>query len=376
MQPKKQLTPQKEADLIRRIHAITDEIGLPYFELRLFQGYENLFTYVDKPDDCADKNNLYLYSCTKPLTVTCALQLWDQGLLSLDDALVKYLPAFEKAFTLDTNGNKQIVGPHITLRHLFTMTAGFDYNIATEPLKALFNTQKNPSTAAFVDTLAEHPLQFVPGTQFNYSLCLDVLARVVEVVSGQRFSAYMQEHILTPLQMSDCGFHDNDFDHMLPQYIVKDGKIVPYPLRNDLVPSTEFDSGGAGLIGTTADYTKFAVALANDGVADNGYRLLQPETIRLMSAPHTQSLRLENQFTCVQGDDYSYGFGVRSRIKPTDFGLNIGEFGWDGAAGSYLLIDPERKLSLTMGMHLLGWPDVFGKTHLKLVETVYRAFEF
>ena len=371
-----QLEIQKERELIRRIRAITEAIPLPYFEMHLFQGYESLFTYVDKPDDCADKRKVYLYSCTKPLTVTCALQLWEQGLLSLDDALVKYLPAFEKAFTLDADGNKQIVGPQITLQHLLTMTAGFDYNIATPPLKALFNAKKNPSTAAFVDALAEHPLQFAPGTQFNYSLGLDVMARVVEVVSGQRFSTYMQDHILTPLEMTDCGFHDTDTAHMLPQYIMEDGKVIPYPLRNDLVPSTEFDSGGAGLIGTVADYSKFAVALANDGVAANGYRLLKPETIRLMSAPHVKSLTLENQFTCPQGDDYSYGFGVRSRTKPTDYGLNVGEFGWDGAAGSYLLIDPDRKVSLTMGMHLLGWPSVFDKTHLKLVEAVYRAFEF
>ncbi len=367
------IDPTTQDLLTKRIRTITEDVSLPYFEMHVFQHYDRLFSYTDKPANCQKKNKLYFYSCTKPLTVVCALQLMECGKLSLDDTLVTYLPSFEKAFFINPLGERQLVGSEITLRHLLTMTAGFGYDFEIAPLKTLFATQKNPTTTEIIDKLAEHPLLFRPGTQFCYSLCLDVMARVIEVVSQQRFSEYMQQHVFTPLEMENCGFREDNLDEMLPQHIVKDGKITPYFLRNDLVRSNGFDSGGAGVIGTIDDYGKFAVTLANGGVAANGYRLLKPESVLAMRTPHIQSLKIENNFTCVQGNDYSYGLGVRTRTVPTSYGLPVGEFGWDGAAGSYLLIDPQKQLSITMGMHLLEWPHLFSGKHLDLVEQVYRV---
>lgn len=352
------MTSEKRNALTQSIRSITHAISLPYFEVRVFQKHTELFTYVEKPAQWADKDKLYLYSCTKPVTAVCALQLIEQGKLSLEDPVANYIPAFQ---------NREI-----KLLHLLTMTAGLSYYFQMPSLKKLLESQENPSTAAIIDAIAEAPLLFAPGTQFCYSFCMDVVARVVEVVSGLRFSDFVQRNVFTPLEMTSCTFRDTDPAHMLPQYTVRDGKIVLFHQHNELVPSSDFDSGGAGLIGTVEDYAKFAATLANDGVAANGYRLLTQESILLLRTPHIDSLHIENDFTCVQGKAYSYGLGVRTRTEPTDFGLMPGEYGWDGAAGSYLMVDPNRQISITMGMHLRHWPEVFSSGHLQIVEQIYR----
>ena len=354
------MTSEKRNALIQSIRSITDASSLPYFEVRVFQKHTELFTYVEKPAQWADKDKLYLYSCTKPVTAVCALQLIEQGKLSLEDPVANYIPAFQ---------NREI-----KLLHLLTMTAGLSYNFGMPSLKKLLESQENPSTAAIIDAIAEAPLLFAPGTQFCYSFCMDVVARVVEVVSGLRFSDFVQRNVFTPLEMTSCTFRDTDPAHMLPQYTVRDGKIVLFHQHNELVPSSDFDSGGAGLIGTVEDYAKCAATLANDGVAANGYRLLTPESIALMRKPHIESLQIENEFTCAQGKAYSYGLGVRTRTEPTDFGLMPGEYGWDGAAGAFLLVDPNTQISITMGMHLRGWPEVFRNGHLQIVEQIYKTF--
>lgn len=366
----------KEEQLIHDIHTITEEVGLPYFEVRAFKGYENIFTHIDKPADCADKDKVYLYSCTKPITVVCALQLVEAGKLSLDDCVSKYIPAFENAFVLDEGGNKQPIDKPITLRHLLTMSAGLDYQNSIARTLEFCEQQDNPSTEEIINEIARYPLNFMPGTQFYYSFCLDVLARVVEVASGMLFSDYAEQHVFKPLGMTSCGFRDNDQKRMLPQYTVSGDSIVLAHQYNAMVPSDKFDSGGAGLIGTAADYAKLGVALANDGLAENGYRLLRPESVLKMRTPQIDFLSVENSFTCVQGSDYSYGFGVRTRTVPTDFGLGVGEFGWDGAAGTYLMVDPIKNISIVMGMHVLVWPNVFKDKHLEIVKKVYETFDF
>lgn len=358
--------------LIQSIRAITQAVSLPYFEVRVFRNHDALFTYVDKPAHCAGKDKLYLYSCTKPLTVACVLQLMEQGKLALEDPLVKYIPTFEKACYLDNCGQKKQVGPQITLLHLLTMTAGLSYDFEMPSLKKLCQTNAKASTAEIIGAIAEEPLLFAPGTQFRYSFCLDVAARVVEVVSGQRFSDYIQQNVLTPLEMTSCSFRDTDRERMLPQYAAENGKIVPFHQYNELILSPDFDSGGGGLIGSAEDYAKFAATLASGGVAANGYRLLKPESVAAMHVPHIASLHIQNKFTCVQGEGYSYGLGVRTRTAATDFGLLPGEFGWDGAAGTYLLVDPNRQISITMGMHLRNWPEVFPTGHMQIVEQIYR----
>ena len=102
--------------------------------------------------------------------------------------------------------------------------------------------------------------------------------------------------------------------------------------------------------------------------------MLREETVEKIRSIQVQGVSFQNSFTCVQGDEYGYGLGVRVRKKPTSWGLAEGEFGWDGAAGSYVMIDPQRQVSVFIGMHVRNWPEVFTEKHLQIVESIYQAF--
>ena len=141
-----------------------------------------------------------------------------------------------------------------------------------------------------------------------------------------------------------------------------------------LLPTKAYESGGAGLSSTVEDYSLFAEALACGGTGKNGYQVIKKETVALLCSKQLDGLSLNNAFTCIQGDDYDYGLGVRIRNKDTAWGLEKGEFGWDGAAGSYVMVDPKREVSVFIGMHVLDWPTIFMEKHLQIVEQLYKEF--
>lgn len=356
------------------MESLVRQMELPYLEVFAFQGTQQMFHKTIKPADCAGKDKLLMFSCTKPVTAVCAMQLVERGMISLEDKLVDYLPAFAESYFVDENGQRQVVGGDITLRHLLTMSAGLDYNLMRKPaVLELIEKHPDATTEQMVDAIAQSPLNFRPGERFLYSLCLDVLARVIEVVSGKRFSEYVRENVFVPLGMNDSGFRIDDPDRMLPLFTGEKGFVEPKPCSNAyLVPATEYDSGGAGMVGTAADYAKFAVALANGGVGANGNRIISAESIQRMHQVEICVDDLKCEFTCVQGADYSYGLGVRTRIRPTEWGLSVGEFGWDGAAGTYLMVDPVKHISVVIGMHLAGWTAMFMEKHLAIVEQIYE----
>ena len=137
-------------------------------------------------------------------------------------------------------------------------------------------------------------------------------------------------------------------------------------------PTKNYSSGGAGLVATAEDYAIFAATLASGGVSENGYRLLKPESIEKMKELQFDGLNVNNNYTCVQGKDYGYGLGVRVRTNALDCGIPKGEFGWDGAAGSYVLVDTDNAISITMGMNILDWPKVFKGEHLAIAKLIYE----
>ena len=132
----------------------------------------------------------------------------------------------------------------------------------------------------------------------------------------------------------------------------------------------EYDSGGSGLCSSVADYSKFCDALANGGQG-----ILRPETIDLLRTNQIANVD-KSLFNWPQLKGYGYGLGVRIRKVATEWGLSKGEFGWDGAACSYVMIDPEKKISIFIGMHLRNWPVVFTDKHLSIVEKIYKTFKF
>ena len=355
------------------------EKGVPGCDLIIMQNHETLFQYRSGVSDYAGKRpvsskDIYqMYSCTKVMTCACAMQLIERGIIDLEDPVSKYLPEFGDAFLLK---GEQKVRPQkpITVRHLFTMSAGFDYNRSTKPILDVIAANPHATTIEIVNALVRSPLHFEPGGHFQYSLCHDVLAAVVEVASGMRFSAYMSENLWKPLGMKSTGFHISDsvMERMSALYECQEGNLRPFTEYHDFNLTDRYDSGGAGLYSTVRDYSLFADAMACGGVGATGNRILKPETIDLMRTEQLSGYTMDSKFGCAAGPGYGYGLGVRTMIDRS-YGQrsSIGEFGWDGAAGSYVMIDPAYQLSIFFAMHVRNWPALIGCGHAPIRDLTY-----
>ncbi len=350
-----------------QIEKLMQGLKLPYYYIKVGKGDLDLLSFGYNEGKTATGNEkLFMFSCTKPLTVTCGLKLIEKGLLSLDDKVGKYLPFVNDCFIIDKDGNKQIVGDKITVKHLFTMTAGFSYNFDSEPFKRVFIDNDNPSTLKVIESICKSPLISMPGERFNYSFCHDVLAGVIEVVSKKPFAKFMEETIFNPLGFNSTAFDFEDKSDFANLYYYNGG-FCKSKLVNNLVFSKNWYSGGAGVISTANDYYKFVKTLAN-----GGGEILSQNSLKSLYTESVKSISVNNNFTCVQGDDYGYGLGVRTRVKSTEYGLPITEFGWDGAAGSYLMVDPINKVSVFIAMHVENWPEFFTGKHLEIVKLIYE----
>jgi len=349
------------------------EWGIPYLDVIVHKDNKELLRYYNAKGGASGKEKLFMYSCTKPLTVASAIKLVEDGRLSLETPVEDIIPAYRDVY-LEKDGVRRAPKTKMTVRHLFTMTAGLTYNGGMYPIEEAYqNRGEKSATLAIAESFAKAPLQSEPGEIFRYSLCHDVLGAVIECVSGMRFSEYMKKVILDPLGMHDTYFTNPNNPEAAELYASSnDGVISRVEKVNSLVYRDGYESGGAGLISTVEDYAKFAAMLAAGGVGADGVRVLSEGSVRALREQQISSVSVESGFTCVQGEEYGYGLGVRTRTEPTEWGLPVGEFGWDGAAGSYLMVDPVNKISVVVGMHVRGWPPVFRGKHLEIVKQVYR----
>lgn len=319
-------------------------------------------------------NELYnLYSCTKVSTCAAALTLVDKGLLKLDDPVSKYIPEF--ADMRLENGEKAT--SEMKIIHLFTMSGGMDYDIFCDVIKNFhIETNGKCPTVATAKVLASRPLHFEPGSAFRYSLCHDILAAVVEVCSGMPYYDYFKSVFMEPLGMNDTSFSidDNEKPRMARQYALRGGKIVPTDNSNCYKLGDEYQSGGAGLISSTEDYVKILNMLCQGGVTPDGKRILSEEIIKLMRTPQFDD-EWQKTFNNWVGwsKGYKYGLGVYVLDKPEDANSIApkGCFGWDGAAGSFISIDPENKVTIFFTQHILS-NDVH-RYHEALRNEIYKA---
>jgi CubicO group peptidase (beta-lactamase class C family) len=206
-------------------------------------------------------------------------------------------------------------------------------------------------------------------------MCHDVLGALLEAVTGLSLAEYMQKHIFDPLGMKNSTMFNQIHVNNPPKNydIVENGfELEKGNMYKHFHPTRKYCSGGAGLVSTTEDYAIFADTLASGGVTKDGYRLIKPETIEMMKEIQFDCLNVKNNYTCVQGKDYGYGLGVRVRTVPLECGIPKGEFGWDGAAGSYVLVDTDNGISVTMGMNVLNWPEIFRGEHLAIAKLIYE----
>ncbi|QAY67289.1 serine hydrolase domain-containing protein [Paenibacillus protaetiae] len=359
---------------------------IPWAEVVVMHRNETVFRYragyadleANTPID--EDKIIYLYSLTKIMTCTAALQLVEKGEILLGDPLSDYLPEFAETAVRkqqkDDGSRTGLPERPITVRDLFTMTAGFSYDLDSPSIReAAERTEGRLPTREFARALAKEPLLFEPGTRWNYSLCHDVLAALVEVVDGRRFSTYVREEITEPLGMPDTGFFLSEAQHsrLVPQYEFNDelGKAVR--MDGDWYRiGTEFESGGAGLLSTVRDYALFLNTLTNRGTSPEGVRILSAASVDLMRTDHLNG-HTRGDYNWAHHAGYGYGLGVRTHISKADSGSlsPLGEFGWSGAAGSYAIMDPESQLTVMYAQHLVNNQEPY--VHPRLRNMVYSC---
>jgi CubicO group peptidase (beta-lactamase class C family) len=309
-----------------------------------------------------------IYSMTKPVTSVAVMMLYEEGKFQLNDPVAKYLPEFAKMQVGIEEKDPQTGKPTlktvpakrpVTVRDLLRHTAGLTYGFFSETLvdqeyrKARILSDQN--LAEFVTHLTQIPLVYEPGTRWHYSVSVDVLGRLVEVLSGKSFDQFLQERIFTPLEMRDTGFYvpAEKKDRLAKLYSpTRDGKIQPaiicatrqecvekFPnaVPSYLEPPTLL-SGGGGLVSTAHDYLRFCQMLLNKGQYD-GKRLLSRKTVELMSSDNLGNIPGTRP-------GYGFGLGFAVSIAPGEAGMmgSAGEYNWGGAAGTRFWIDPQEDL--------------------------------
>lgn len=308
-----------------------------------------------------------IYSMTKPVTAVAALMLVEEGRLSLDDPVARHLPAFaEPRVYVSGSGADTVTRPAtgpILVRHLMTHTAGLTFAFYhTHPVDALYREAGLESSvvpgsdlAHTVDVYASLPLQFEPGTQWNYSVASNVLGRLIEVVSGQPLDTFFAERIFGPLGMTDAGFRvtDEQAGRLAELYGDADGggiePIPGLPLRG----RPRFLSGSGGMVASAHDIHRFMELLRRRGELD-GTRLLAPETADLMTSNHLPGGADLRAFGSKPAHDepgnegVGFGLGVSVVIDParTQAPSGLGTYGWSGVATTTFWVDPSRDLTV------------------------------
>lgn len=304
-----------------------------------------------------------LYSMTKPLVGVAILQLVQDGLVQVGDPVADYLPEFADMKVLTGPGLVPAARP-ITLHDLMTHTAGLSYHfLADDPVAEQYlaaglmdNWTVQPtgiSLADYVAKLASFPLRTQPGTQWCYSEAMNVLGRVVEIVSGRRFGDVLRDRILQPLGMVDTGFQvrPDNRERLVDVYQPDpDGGLlrISDQLGFDFAPSA--DLGGSGLVGTAADYLRFARMLLNGGELD-GVRILDADTARLLSTNHLGPEFGERPLRAMPRGLYAeagvgHGYCGVVIVDPERRGIpgSPGEYSWAGAADTNFWVDFQEDL--------------------------------
>ncbi|MBQ8849595.1 MAG: beta-lactamase family protein [Clostridia bacterium] len=344
--------------------------------------YRKCVGYADaeKTKPLSGKDISWIFSCSKVITCLTVMRLVEEGKISLDDPVSKYIPEFSDMFVYDKKTGVLSRAKNVmTVEHLFTMSAGLNYNINATPIKEAAE-KEGATTLDVVRAMAKLPLDFEPGERYQYSLCHDVLAAVAEVASGMRFSDYMQKNVFDPLGIVDMGFRPNEAQtsRFCDQFNYSNGtnRSTYCGIKNRYILSPDYDSGGAGLFSTVDEYMKIITAIANGGKTKDGYSLLRPETIELLTVNRLCDRALDD---LVKGRLFGYGWGLCGRVH-RDAAAScslapIGEFGWDGAAGAFSMIDTRNNVALYFGTNTFGFTYGYNFVHPTLRNMVYEAIE-
>lgn len=327
---------------------------------------------LSKPDAMTDDSVFWIASMTKAVTSAGAMQLVEQGKLSLDAPIGSLLPDLANPQVLegfDTNGEPKLrpAKGAITLRHLMTHTAGFAYNVWNGDCAQYLEKTGTPNIFSCQNVALKTPIMSDPGTRWEYGINIDFVGKAVEAASGKRLDAYLRDHMFTPLGMNDTGFKitDNMRQRLVATHARgEDGSLAPIPFEIEQNP--EFHMGGGGLYSTAGDYIKFTQMILNKG-RGNGNQLLKPETVALMGQNHIGDLTIGKMTTVapMYTNDVDlfpdivkkWGLSFLINTAKTPEGRSPGSLAWAGLANTYFWIDPARDVAGVILMQVLPFVD-------------------
>jgi CubicO group peptidase (beta-lactamase class C family) len=293
---------------------------------------------------------------TKPITATAILMLQDEGKLSVDDPVAKYIPQLAALKTADGKpGN-------LTLRHLLTHTSGMSEATAEESKDAR-------TLADLIPHFAAKPLKFEPGTKWQYcQSAINTLGRIVEVASGQPFQEFLEKRLFGPLGMKDTTFYPTPEQaaRIAKAYKVADGKLEEVAVKGDydFRRANRYPAANGGLYSTAPDYARFCQMILGQGALD-GKQYLKPESVKLMTTIQTGDLK--TGFT--EGNGWGLGWCVVRQPQGPTAALSPGTFGHGGAYGTQAWIDPVKQVIYVVMVQRSNFPNADGSE----LRTVFQA---
>ena len=371
--------PKFTSALTALLDTIQAEHNLPGYDCAVWQNGREIYRHMAGMADLetgtpVTEDTLYnIYSNTKVITCTAALQLFEQGKFLLEDELSRFFPEFAHMKVRNADGIITDAKNPITIRDLFRMTAGIGDGGDYEEMGMQFYMETG-GACPLIELprfLARVPLFFEPGTQFKYGICHEVLAALIEKLSGMTFGAYLEKHIFRPLGMHNTAFSLDKLENKALanqyRYVGADQPLQPLGAANCLIPPILKESASGGLISSVNDYMKFQQALAS------GDQLLSRRTIDLMRLDQLQGAQRDGYGYTNIG--MGYGLGVRTVIDQAACGCpaGFGPFGWGGAAGTYGSIDPENNLCIFYAQHVFDSEDL--RAHNRIRNVIYAGIE-
>jgi methyl acetate hydrolase len=337
--------------------------------------YQGAFGRRALPDGAAMTADtvFWIASMTKAITSTAAMQLVEQGKLTLDGPIAGVLPELAAPTVLegfDSAGEPQLRPARrpITLRHLITHTAGFVYDIWNADLGRYMEKRGIPGIISCENTALALPLICDPGDKWDYGINIDWVGKAVERVSGQKLGDYFAQHLFGPIGIKDTGFKltpDRRARIAGMHSRSEDGVLAPVPFEMPQEP--EFEMGGGGLYGTAADYLAFERLFLDEGRAAGGAQVLKPETVRLMAQNAIGELNVRllktaapacsNDAEFFPGMVKKWGLGFMISTAQVAGGRSPGSLAWAGLGNTYFWIDPAKGVAGVILMQLLPFAD-------------------
>jgi len=320
---------------------------------------------IERGVPMAEDTIFRIYSMSKPITSVALMMLYEHGHFQLNDPVHRWIPSWRELGVFEAGNDPRFMtrpcDRPMTIRDLLSHQSGLTYgfmertNVDAAYRKREIGDRFERDLAATMQELASLPLEFSPGTAWNYSVSTDVVGHLVELISGERYDEYLRRHIFEPLGMVDTGFAVPE--HQLDRFAAcyernrkKELRLQDDPQKSPYAKEPKFLSGGGGLVSTASDYLRFCRMLLNGGELD-GARLLGPKTIELMTQNHIEDGRDISSVsaggfseTTYDGIGFGLGFSVVLDTSRAQLIGTPGEFAWGGAASTAFWIDPVEEL--------------------------------